>query len=167
MGQEVFIGRHVYFWEWTPLRDPPPPKPPFQCPHQTKKTVPICSFVNSASICTLIETWYWIFGELWGKNWDTDAHAHMTYQPPTTGLHSSTLLSFFQKFPRNSLAISCWHNPGSLEWCCSIGLTYFAACTQAHVPLTFGHVHRPPLSPNLLKKGGNRLGLSWVFWWYI
>jgi hypothetical protein len=27
--------------------------------------------------------------------------------------------------------------------CCVIGLTYPAACTRAHVPLTFGHVHRP------------------------
>ena len=26
----IFLG-------WTPLRDHPPPKPPFQCPHQTKK----------------------------------------------------------------------------------------------------------------------------------
>ena len=28
--------------------------------------------------------------------------------------------------------------------CCSIGLTHHAACTQAHVPLTYRHVHRPP-----------------------
>ena len=44
--------------------------------------------------------------------------------------------------------------------CCSIGLNHPAACTRACVPLAFGIIHRPPLLPNLLKKGGNRLGLS-------
>ena len=31
------LGWHVYFLGWTPLRDFPPPKPPFQCPHPNKK----------------------------------------------------------------------------------------------------------------------------------
>ena len=44
--------------------------------------------------------------------------------------------------------------------CCFIGLTRLAACTRARVPLTFGRVHRPPLLPKLLKKGGNQLVLS-------
>ena len=34
------------------------------------------------------------------------------------------------------------------------------AYTRARVPLTFGHVHSPPLLPNLLKKGGSRLNSS-------
>jgi len=32
----LFLG-HVYFLGWTPLRDHPPPKPPFQFPHPNKK----------------------------------------------------------------------------------------------------------------------------------
>jgi hypothetical protein len=36
--------------------------------------------------------------------------------------------------------------------CCSIGLTHPTVCTRTRVPLTFGHAHRPPLLPNLLKK---------------
>ena len=47
-----------------------------------------------------------------GQNWDTGAHAHVTYQAPITGLHSPTLLPFL----RNPLTISCWHNPVSLGW---------------------------------------------------
>jgi hypothetical protein len=36
-GVFYFFGRHVYFLGWTPLRDHPPPKPPFRCPHPNKK----------------------------------------------------------------------------------------------------------------------------------
>ena len=57
--QEVFFfflsGWRVYFLGWTPLRDHPPPKPPFQWPHQTKKGT-ILLLLNSASICILIKT---------------------------------------------------------------------------------------------------------------
>jgi hypothetical protein len=38
--QEAFVfdfGRHIYLMGWKPLRAHPPPKLPFQCPHQTKK----------------------------------------------------------------------------------------------------------------------------------
>jgi len=44
--QEVFnfFGRHVYFLGWTPLRDHPPPKPPFRCPHPDKKGTNLLPF---------------------------------------------------------------------------------------------------------------------------
>jgi len=45
-------ARHVLFLGWTP---PPPPKNPSGAPTQAKR-VPICSFLNSASICMLIKT---------------------------------------------------------------------------------------------------------------
>ena len=91
-----FLGWHVYFLGWTPLRaPPPPPNTPSSAPTQTKR-VPIHSFLKQASICILIKTWNWSIAELWGKNWDTDAHAHVTYQAPITGLHSPTLLLFLQ-----------------------------------------------------------------------
>jgi len=44
--------------------------------------------------------------------------------------------------------------------CYPIGLTSPVACTQAHVPLTFGHGHRLHFSRNLLKKDANRLRLK-------
>jgi len=81
----------------------------------------------------------------------------VTYQAPITGLHSPTLLLFLQDSTDYlMLAQSCKFGVNY----CFIGLTHPAACTQVCVPLTFGHVHRPPLLPNLLKKGANRLGLS-------
>jgi hypothetical protein len=154
---------HYCFWEACPLfgvdrsEGPPTPQTPLPVLPPRQKRVPICSFINSASICILIKTWYWIVAELWGKNWDTDAHAHMTYQAPTTGLHSPTLLSFLQKPTDYLMLTQSWKFGVN---CCSSGLTHPAACTRARVPLTFGHAHRLPLSPSLLKKGGNRLGLS-------
>ena len=125
---------------WIPLGDHLPldlhPVPPAKT-----KRVPICSFLNSESICILIKTWNWNGAKVGGKNWDTDAHAHMTYQAPTTGLRSPALpllqtstdylmLARFSKFGVN---------------CCFIGLAHPAVWTQARVPLTFGHIHRPPL----------------------
>jgi len=82
-------GRHVYFlgghpWETT---HPHPQNPPSSVP-TTQKGAPVCSFMNSASICIRIKTWNISDAELSSNNWDTDAHAHMTYQAPTTGLHS-------------------------------------------------------------------------------
>ena len=91
-GCFYFFGRHVYFLGWTPLRAPPPqtllPMPP---PGQ--KGYQSAPFSNrNPFVCILIKTWNWSVAELWGKNWDTNAHAQVTYQAPTTGLHCSTLL---------------------------------------------------------------------------
>ena len=151
-----FFGRHVYFWGGHPEGNIHPPNPPSRAPTQTER-VPICSFLNSAPICILIKTWNWIVAELWGKNGGADARAHMTYQAPTTDLHSPTSLPFLQNFIDYLMLAQSWKFEVK---CCFIGLTPPAACTRARVPLTFGRVHRPPLLPNLLKKGGNRLGLS-------
>ena len=142
---------------------PPPPNPPSSAPTKTKR-VPIRSFLKQASICILIKTWNWSVAELWGRNWGTDAHAHVTYQAPITGVHSPTLLPFLQKSTDYLMLAQSWKF-GVI--CCFIGLTHPTACTRVRVPLIFGHVHRPPLLPKLLKKGANRLGLSWGFRWYI
>jgi hypothetical protein len=88
--------------------------------------------------------------ELW------NAHAHMTYQAPTTGLHSPLLLRILKNSTGYLLLAQSWVFGVN---CCSISLTHHAAWTQARVPLTSGHVQRPPLLPNLLKKNANWLGL--------
>ena len=50
--------------------------------------------------------------------------------------------------------------------CCFIGLTHPAACTRAHVPLTFGHVHRPPLT-QFAQKGCKSTGLEGISMVYL
>jgi len=113
------------FWFGGPW-SPPPQYPSPSAPPQTKR-VPFCSFWNSASICILINTWNYNAAELWDKNWDTDAHAHVTYQAPITGLHSPTLLVFLQNSTDYlMLAQSCKFGVN----CCFIGLTHPAACTE-------------------------------------
>jgi hypothetical protein len=140
--QTDHFGRHVYFLGWTPLIPTQPPNPPSSVPTQSRG-VPVCSFLFSASICLLIKSWNWSVAELWGKNWDTDAHAHMTYQAPTTGLHNPTLLPILQNSTDYlMLAQFCKFGVN----CCFLGLTHPAACTWARVPLPFGHVHRPPFT---------------------
>jgi hypothetical protein len=74
--EALFSGRHVYFLGWTPWRTTHPPNHPSSAPTQTKR-VPICSLLNSASICIIIKTWNWSVAEFWGRNWDTDAHARL------------------------------------------------------------------------------------------
>ena len=147
-----FFGRHIYFLGWTPLRDHPPPNPPFQCPPPNKKGTNLLLL----KFCILLHTHQDLnlkccrgMGQIlrYGRPCLNDS--------PGTGLHGSTLLQFF----RIPLTISCWHNPGSLEGlgfrvnCCFIGLTHPAACTRARVPLSFGHVHRPPSSTQFAQKG--------------
>jgi hypothetical protein len=91
-----------------PKRPPTPPTPQYCSPWDEKGTILLLF-----KFCILLtKICNWSGAELWGKNWDTDAHAHMTYQAPTTDLHSSILPHFF-KFP---ISILCWHYPGSLEW---------------------------------------------------
>jgi hypothetical protein len=84
-------------------------------------------------------------------------YAHMTYQAFTTGLNSPTLLPFLQNSTDYLLLAQFWKLGVN---CSSISLMHHMARTQARVPLTCEHVHSPPLLPNLLKKGANRLGLS-------
>ena len=110
-GVFYFLGRLLYFWGghlWGTTH----PKTPLSETPIRQKRVPFCSLLNSASICILIKTCNYNAAELWGKNWDTDAHAHMTHQAPIAGLHNSTLLPFF----RIPLTILCWNNPGIMEW---------------------------------------------------
>jgi len=151
---EFFFGRHVYFLGWTP-QDHPPPKPPFQCLHPNQMGTIMFLF----KLCTLIKTWSYNAAELWGRNWDTGAHAHMTHQAPITGLHNSTLLPFFQNSTDNLMLAQSWKFGGN---CCSIGLTHPAACTGALVPLTFRHVHRTPFT-QFAQKGWQSTGLELRF----
>ena len=44
--------------------------------------------------------------------------------------------------------------------CCFIGLTHPVACTRARVPLTFGHIHRPPPVNPFAQKGCQSTGLE-------
>jgi len=155
--QFFFFLEGMYTFGVGTLEGTPTPQTPLPEPPPRQKRVPICSFLNSASICILIKTWNWIVAELWGKKGGADAHAHMTYQAPTTDLHSPTSLPLLQNSTDYLMLAQSWKFEVK---CCFIGLTPPAACTRARVPLTFGRVHRPPLLPNLLKKGGNRLGLS-------
>jgi len=77
----------------------------------------------------------------------------MSYQAPTTGLHSPTLLPFLQNF-----AILVSYAGTILEVWSELLLHRLDLPHGLHlsaVPQTFGHVQRSPLLPNLLKKGGN------------
>jgi len=117
----------------------PPPKPPFQCPHPDKKGTNLLLLQIGFHLHTHQDLKL-MCCRVMGQKRDTDAHAHMTNQAPITGLHSPTLLPFLQNSTDYlMLAQSCKFGVD----CCVIGLTYPAACTRAHVPLTFGHVHRP------------------------
>jgi hypothetical protein len=133
-GRFTFWGGHPWGTTY--------PKTPLPVPPPNQKGYHSASFFNSASICILIKTWNYNAAELWGKNWDTDAHAHVTYQAPITGLHSPILLPILQNYTDYLvLAQSCKLRVN----CCFVGLTNPAACTRARVPLTFKHVYRPPL----------------------
>jgi len=67
--------------------------------------------------------------------------AHARDQPGThRWLAQSHIASISSEFHYLMLAQSCKFGVN----CCFIGLTHPAACTQARVPLTFEHVHRPP-----------------------
>ena len=144
-GGCIFLGWHVYFLGRTPLRDPPPPNPPSINPTQTKR-VPICFFYEQTSICILINIWNWSVAELRGKNWDMDAHEHVTYQAPITGLHSPTLLPILHNSTDYlMLAQSCKFGVASLA------LTHPTACTECVCLWLLEMSTYPPyLLPNLL-----------------
>jgi hypothetical protein len=70
-------------------------------------------------------------------------------------LAQSRIASIFSDFHCLMLAQSCTCGVN----CCFIGVTHPAACTRARVPLTFGHVHRPPPNPICSK----RVPIDWAW----
>ena len=134
---------------------PEGPPTPFQCPHQTKKGTNLLLF-NSVSIRILIKTWNWSVVELWAKTEIQTPMHYMTYQTTTTAMHSPKLLLFLQNSTDYLKLAQSWKLGVN---CCSIGSTQPAACTEALVPLTFGHVHRPPFYPICLKS----LAIDWAW----
>ena len=74
--------------------DPPPtPQNPLPVPPPRQKGTNLLHF----KFCIHLHTHQDLelkYCRVMGQNWDTDAHAHMTYQAPITGLHSPTLLPF-------------------------------------------------------------------------
>jgi len=152
----LFLGRHVHFLGWTPLRDHPPPKTPPSAPTQTKR-VPICSFLYSCIHLHTHQDLKLKCCRVIGQKFRYGRPC--THDLPGTHncLHSPILLPFLQNFTVYLMLTQSWKFGVN---CSSIGLAHPAACTRDCVPLTFGHVHRPTLLPDSLKKGGNWLGLS-------
>ena len=136
---------------WAPLRDHPPPKPSFQCPHQTKKGTDMLL----SEFCIHLHT----HQDLKLKCCRDMGQKLRNGRPGTRdlpGTHNwlaqSHSASIFQNFTDYLMLAQSWRFGVN---CCSIGLTHPTACTRARVPLAFGHVHRPPLLPNLLQRSGN------------
>ena len=82
----------------------------------------------------------------------------MTYKAPTTSLQSPMFPCCFHLFRTvASISSELHYLMLARSWrfgvnCCSISLTHHTAWIQACVPLTCGHVHRPPLLPKSLKR---------------
>ena len=141
LSQEVFYLGHVYFLGWTPLRDHPPPKPPSQCPHQTKKGTNLLLF----KFCIHLQTHQDLKLEccrVMGQK--------LRYGRPYThdlpGTHNWLAQPHIASIsPKDYIMLAQPWKFG--VHCCSSGLTCPAACTRARVPLTVGHVHRPSLNP--------------------
>ena len=152
----LFWTTRVLFGVDTP-EGPPTPQPPLPVPAPTRqKRVPFYSFWNSASICILINTWNYSAAELWDKNWDTDAHAHVTYQAPIIGLHSFTLLLFLQDSTDYlMLAQSCKFGVIAV----SLALTQPAACTECVCLWLLEMSTDPPFYPIYSK----RVPIDWAW----
>jgi len=150
-----FLDGTYTFWGGHPWGTTHPPNPPSSAPTRQKR-VPFCPLWNSASICILINTWNYNAAELWDKNWDTDAHAHVdTYQAPITGLHSPTLLLFLQNSTDYlMLAQSCKFGVN----CYIIGLTHLAACTECVCLWLLEMSTDPPFYPIYSK----RVPIDWA-----
>jgi len=157
---QVYFGKGMSTFWGGPLRGTTrPPNPPSCAPTQTKR-VPICSFLNSASICILNQIWNWIFAKLRGKklrygcpcthdlpgnhNWLAQPHIASISSELHWLFHAGTILEVWSKLLLHLLDSPCRLHP-------------------ARVPLTCGHVHRPTFLPILLKKCVNQLGLSWGY----
>ena len=134
------FGRHVYFLGLTPLPPNPPPKPPFQCPHQDKKGTNLLLFQTGIHLhthqdlkmkCCRVMGQKLRYGrpctrDLPGThNWLAQSHiASISYELNYES-HAGTILEVWGK-----LLLHWLDSPRSLHRAC--------------VPLTFGHVHRPP-----------------------
>ena len=159
-----------------------PPNPPFSAPTRTKR-VQVCSFFNSAPIYANYaynmqnhqNIKYIIFMQthhdlkpiccrVMGYGAKTEIRMPMYTWPTRHPQLACTAPHCFHNYTDYLMLAQSWKFGVN---CCFIGLTHPAAWTQARVPLTLEHVHKPPLLPNLLKKGGNRVGLSWGFRWFI
>ena len=138
-GGCFFLGWHVYlFWGG----------PPFRYPHQDKKGTNLLLFQTGIHLHTHQDLKLKRC-RVMGENWDTDAHAHVTYQAPITGLHNPTLLPFLQNSTDYlKLAQSCKFG----VTCCSIGLTHPAACTLRVCLWLLDISTDPPFNPICSKK---------------
>jgi len=154
--QEFFPGRHVQLLGWTLLRDHPPPKPPFQCYLPYKKGTNLLLY----EFCIHPHTHQDLKLNRCRVMGQKLKHGRpCTHDLPGTHnwLAQSHIPHCFHCFRIPLMLAHSWKFGVK---CCSIGLAHPAACTRACVPPTFVHVNRPPLFPNLVKKGGNRLRLS-------
>ena len=133
-------GRQPYFLAWGPLPPPPSPIPIIQCPHPDKKGTNLLLFQTGIHLHT--------HQDLKLKCCRVTAQKSRYRRPCTRdllGTRNWLAQSHMLPFIQNStgyfmLAQSCKFGVD----CCFFGLTRPAACTRARVPLTFGHVHRPP-----------------------
>ena len=153
-GYLLFIsfGRHVHFLGCTPLRDHSPPQTPLQCPHQTKKGT------------NLLHYEFCIHQDLKLKCCRVIGQKLRHGRPCTTWPNRQPQLActapYCFHYFRIPLTISCWHNPGCLEW---FLLHWFDSPRGLHrsaCASDFWTWTQTPLLPNSLKKGDNRLGLS-------
>jgi len=134
--------------------DPPPPKPPFRCPHQDKKGTNLLHFQTGVHLHTHQDLELKCCScRVMGQKLRYGRPC--THNLPTTGLHSPTLLPFPHISTDYFMLAQSWKIRVT---CCSISLTHPAACTQARVPPTIGRVHRPPLNPNCPK----RVPIDWA-----
>ena len=151
--EELWIDKYD-FLAGPPCPPPPPPKAPFQCPHPDKKGANLLLFL-SIHLHTHQDL---------KLNCCRVTMQNLRYGRPCThdlpGTHNWLAQPHIASISSESYYLMLAQSWKFGVSCCSSGLTHPAACTQARVPLTFGHVHTSPLSPSLLKKGANRLGLS-------
>ena len=87
----LIFRRHVYFLGWTPLRDQPPSKPPFQCPHPSKKGTNLLLF----KFCIHLHTHQDLklkCCRVKGQKLRYGRPCTQDLPGPTTGLHSPKLL---------------------------------------------------------------------------
>jgi hypothetical protein len=150
------IGRHVHFLGWTSPRAPPPPKPPFQCPHPDRKGTNLLLFGFCIHLHTHQDLKLKCCRALKQKlryrrpcTWPT-RHPQLTclasrcFEFPEFQQwlsHTGTILEVWSEMLLHWLDSHCGQHPSA---CAS----YFWTCLQTP-PFTY-----------FLKKSGNRLGIS-------